>query len=145
MVMSPVSVPEASGVKVTSMVQLPPDVTLLQVLVCAKSPVTAMLVMVSVLLPRLVRVTTLVARVVPVTCLTCADHLGGEGKLLLVQADPAADFGEEGIVATGERGLDRIHSGEVCRIGAAVYVDVPCWIDGELSSVPRIVFITSSA
>ena len=68
-----VRVPLALGVKVTLMVQLPPDATLLpQVFVCPKSPafapVKAMLPMFSVTLESLVSVTACGALVVPMDC-----------------------------------------------------------------------------
>ena len=64
----PPRVPVADGVKVTLIVQLPPVGTEpLQLFVCAKSPVVAMLLMLRVAEPGLLRVTGIIALVVP-TC-----------------------------------------------------------------------------
>ena len=62
----PLRVPIAVGVKVTLMVHLAPPARLLpQLLVCEKSPLVVMLVMLSETVPVLVRVTGLEALVVP--------------------------------------------------------------------------------
>jgi hypothetical protein len=66
-VIDPVRVPLAVGVKVTLMVQLAPAFTVLpQVFVWAKSPFTAMLVMVSAAFPIFVSVVLLAGEVVPI-------------------------------------------------------------------------------
>jgi hypothetical protein len=58
MVTAPVLVPATVGLKVTLIVQLPPATTLEpQVLVCEKSPLTLMLLMLSVAFPLFVSVT----------------------------------------------------------------------------------------
>src|SRR4030081_2434216 len=68
MLTDPVRVPSAVGVKVTVIVQLALIATLLpQVLVCAKSPLAAMLLMVNVAVPVFLSVTFCEAFVVP-TC-----------------------------------------------------------------------------
>src|SRR5207237_3765909 len=65
MVIAPVRVPVAVGVKVTLMAQLAPAATdVPQVLVCTKSPLATMLVTLSAAVPVLVSVTVCTALVV---------------------------------------------------------------------------------
>jgi hypothetical protein len=62
----PLLVPAAVGLKVTEIVQLAPAPTVIpQVLVCEKSPLAAMLEMLSVAVPVLLRLTDCAALVVP--------------------------------------------------------------------------------
>ena len=69
MVIAPVRIPTADGVKVTVMVQFVPATTVVpQVLVCVKAPVLAMLVILASVIPVFARVTTWAALVVPRTC-----------------------------------------------------------------------------
>ncbi len=69
MVMAPVRVPVAVGVKVTLMVHLAPAATEMpQSLVCAKSPPATMLEIVSGALPVLVSLTGFAVLVVPTAC-----------------------------------------------------------------------------
>src|SRR5436305_512601 len=66
MVIAPVRVPDCVGVKLTEILQLAPALTLAgQLLVCAKSPLAATPLIVSVEPPLLVRVTLCAALVVP--------------------------------------------------------------------------------
>src|SRR5437764_15173523 len=66
MVIAPVRVPVAVGVKVTLMAQLAPAATdVPQVLVCMKSPLATMLVTLSATFPVLFSVTVCAALVVP--------------------------------------------------------------------------------
>ena len=66
MVTAPLRVPVAVGVKVTLMVQLAPAATVApQVFVWVKSPLAAMLLMLSVALPGLVSVTLWAGLVLP--------------------------------------------------------------------------------
>src|SRR2546426_151937 len=74
----PARFPPAAGGNVTLIVQLAPAATLLpQVLVCAKSLLTAMLAMVSVAFRLLVRVTAWAALVVPTAWLANVKLAGG--------------------------------------------------------------------
>ena len=70
MVIDPLRAPLVVGLKVTLIVQVAPELTVEpQVLVWAKSPLAAMLVMLSEALPLLVSVTDCAALVVPITWL----------------------------------------------------------------------------
>ena len=65
----PLRGPDAEGVKVTLILQLPPAANVVpQLLVCAKSPLAEMPVMVSGPVPLFVRVTVCAALVVPMFC-----------------------------------------------------------------------------
>jgi len=80
MVKVPVRVPEAVGVKVTSILQFFPAASVLPqglvLLVKAKSPLTAMLVMVSVAPPVLVRITDFVAPAEPIGTVPHVNDVG---------------------------------------------------------------------